>query len=465
MLRSLSLSFWGVAAASLISIGACGGGETTLPPLFEPKPECVGDPISVLNGQHRQVISFLEIGSLADGFDLDGDGDPDNKLAGVGSLAGEAILDSLAQYDILIPLEMFDMPAASGADECVKFALYLGLYKEDTDGDGEDTAVDGGDCNDHVMAIPGTEVAGNKLDDDCDGMADEVNDGPEQTASTDATDMDGDGQSPMDGDCDDTNAMVEAGTPEICGDGYDNDCDGVADRTADGTGIVTACNPFDDTPDEITIDDRSFDNAGVPLIKFTSGEVTSTANGLRLVAGPSLFQVGIPVTDDIELTLKITGTTIEADVEMSGGRVVAVNGRVIDSVTADTIRGLELEDIGLTPEDSLLDAVFANVLGTILALESLPENHPYKGCKMPDIDVDRDGNEAFCDKDLDGDPNTVQVDTCIDGDGTVVQDTIVNGVVTAHCSTAVDDEGKLRFVDGISVELNFDTSPADLVRP
>ncbi len=468
MQRSLSLMCWGLAAAAVLS--ACGGGDDDgqdLPPLFEPKPECMGESINPFAGQHHQLISFLEIGTAADGFDLDGDGMNDNKLAAVGGLAGPAIADSLAAYDLLIPLEMFDF-ANPAADTCVKFALYLGVYKYDADMDGEDTAVEDGDCNDHDGAIPGAEVAGNKKDDDCDGMADEVNDGPNQTASTDATDMDGDGQSPMGGDCDDTNAMVRSGTAEICGDGYDNDCDGVADRTADGTGIVTACNPYDATPDEIEIDPRSFGDGGVPLIKFTSGEVTSTANGLHLVAGPSLFQVGVPVTDDIELTLKITGTTIEVDIEMVDGRVVAVDGRlggVIDAKTADTIRGLTVEEIGLTPENSLLDAVFANVLGTILALESLPENHPYAGCKMPDIDVDRDGNEAFCDKNLDGDPNTQEVDTCIDGDGSVVQDTIVNGVVTAHCTEAVDGDGDPRFPDGISVELNFATAPATLVRP
>ncbi|KAB2904412.1 MAG: hypothetical protein F9K40_06940 [Kofleriaceae bacterium] len=463
MLRSLSLSFWGVAAAGLLSIaGACGGDDdTTLPPLFEPKPECEGQSISVLEGQHRQLISFLEIGDLADGFDLDGDGDPDNKLAGVGSLARDAILESLNEYDILIPLEMFDF-ATPGADSCVKFALYLGLYKEDADGDGEDTAVDGGDCNDHVMAIPGAEVADNRIDDDCDGLADELNDGPNQTASTDTGDMDMDGQSIMDGDCDDTNAMIKSGMAEICGDGYDNDCDGVADRTTDAQGVVTACNPYDDTPDTIRLDPRGFDTAGAPLIAFTSGEVTQEAGGLKLVAGPSLFQVSVPVTDGIELTLKITGTTVEADIEMAGDRVVAVNGRlggVIDAHTADTIRGLDVPEISLTPENSLLDAVFANVLGPLLALPALPPSSPHAGCRTPDIDVDRDGLEAFCDKNLDGDPNTQVVDTCIDGDGTVIEDT-----PTMQCSEALDSNGKKRFVDGISVELNFSTAPADLVR-
>ena len=49
--------------------------------------------------------------------------------------------------------------------------------------------------------------------------------------------------------------------------------------------------------------------------------------------------------------------------------------------------------------------------------------------------------------------------------GTEIKDEITNGVVTKHCSEAVDANGKPRFPDGVSVELNFRTAPADLVRP
>lgn len=461
MQRSLSLTLWGVAAAGCLA--ACGGDDDRLPPLFEPRPECMGESIVPLAGQHQQLISFLEIGDLADGFDLDGDGRPDNKLAGVGALARDAIQESLDEYDILIPLEMFDF-ATPAADSCVKFALYLGVYKLDLDEDGEETAVDGGDCNDHDPNIPGAEVPGNGKDDDCDGLADEAEDG---TPSTDTADADQDGQTIADGDCDDTNPMVKRGMAEICGDGLDNDCDGVADRTTNELGVVTACNPYDDSPDTIYMDPRGLDEQGRPLIAFTSGEVTSTPNGFQLTAGPSLFQVSVPVTDGIELTLKITGTQVEADVVMVNGRVAAMNGRlggVIDANTADTIRGLDVPEISLTPENSLLDAVFANVLGPLLALPALPPGHPHAGCRTPDIDVDRDGLEAFCDKNLDGDPMTQQVDTCIDGDGTVIEDRMVNGVLV-HCTEALDSAGRKRFVDGISVELNFATAPANLVQP
>lgn len=459
MSRSLS---WTLAAFAL-SVGACGGDDTTtpLPPLFEPKPECTGDPIAPFAGQQQQVISFLEIGATEDGFDLDGDGDLDNKLAGVGSLASGPIADSFADYSLLIPIEMFDFPTA-GADACVKFALYLGTYKADGDVDGEDTAVEGGDCNDHDAAIkPGAaERAGNFKDDDCDGKADELSDA---MPSTDTMDRDGDGVTMAAGDCDDTNNMIRGGAfAEICSDGFDNDCDGTADRNAAGD----ECNPYDATPDKITVDPLSFEG-GAPVVQFTSGEVTSVAGKLKLTAGPSLFAVSIPVSDGIVLTLKITGTTIEADVDTTGGKVTLQNGRlggVIDARTADTIRGLEVSQIGLKPEDSLLDAIFGNVLGTILALPSLPPGGPYENCRTPDIDVDRDGLEAFCDTNADANPATKVVDLCIDGDGTEVKDSVVNGV-TKHCSEALDADGKPRFPDGISVELNFRTAPATLARP
>jgi hypothetical protein len=445
---------------------ACGGSESP-GPLFEPKPECEGAPVSALTGMQPQVINTLGIGNAADGFDLDGDGEPDNKLAAVASIAQGAIDDSIADYSIVIPFEFFDLDAAA-EDECVKFAIYLGDYVVDNDGDGDDPLTAGGDCNDTPAGAginPGvTEVPDNGIDDDCDGLADED---AQNVPSTSTADADGDGVTIAGGDCDDTNNAVGAGMVEVCGDLLDNDCDGVADRT-ERDGMEPACSPFDGTAlADIPLDPLSFVGQD-PAISFKDG-VISTQNGkLVLDAGPSIFSVNIPVTDGINLDLRISGATIQADVVTQNGAIVLANGRlggVIDSKTADTIRGLEVEQIGLTPENSLLDATFANLLGPLLALpkSSKAIGDKYPGCRTPDIDVDRDGLESYCDSDPDDEIKVV--DVCIDGDGTEVTDvTDGAGGVIMQCSEAVKGD-KPRFVDGISVELNFTTSPVgNLIR-
>lgn len=448
--------------AVALPLAGCGGDDGPRPPLFEPRPECEGDAIVPFAGDHQNVISFIEIGDAEDGFDLDGADDldgpdePDNKLAAVGSLAREAIEDALTEYELIIPFEFFDLDGTS-ADECVKFGVYLGVYKQDGDEDGRDTAVPDGDCDDtRATSREGMpELDGNYVDDDCDGLADEVTDkAGGETPSTDVVDHDADGVTLADGDCDDsveTGAMATPGAAETCGDRLDNDCDGVADGSPDGT----TCNPYDETPDEIAVDPLSFEG-GEPLIVFDSGRI----EGGKLYAGPSIFSVAVPVIDGLTLDLRITGAQIEADVMMIGDSVGLANGRlggVIDSQTADNIRGLTVEEIGLTPENSLLDAIYANLLGTLLSLKATGPDHAYPGCKMPDIDVDRDGLEVFCDSDPNDDDKSV--DICIDGDGTVITDADAGG----DCTDVTDEAtGRPRFADGISVELNFSTVPTIL---
>ncbi|HEY6036803.1 MAG TPA: putative metal-binding motif-containing protein [Kofleriaceae bacterium] len=437
----------GFVAASLGA--ACGGDSGGGKELFTPKPECMGDPVTPYAGTMPQVISSLAIGSVQDGFDLDGDGKPDNKLSAVGSLAMSAIDDSMKNYEIIIPLEYFDLPVVA-ADTCVKFAIYYGNYDKDLDGDGKRPGISGGDCDDTATGsgnYPGaTEIVGDGIDNDCDGLADE--DG-QNVPSTNTDDADHDGQTIADGDCNDHDPTIKKGAPEICGDGKDNDCDGVADYSKDAQGNVTACSPFDTAhPADIKLDPLSFVGSA-PAIEFTSGTIDSS---MKLVAGPSLFSVNIPVTNGITLDLKISGATIQGTIGANGAISNGKLGGVIDAKTADTIRGLSVDQIGLTPDKSLLDAVFANLLGPLLALPKASAGilKTYPGCRTPDIDVDGDGLEAFCDSN----PNdeNKSVDVCVDGDGTVVKD---DGAT--QCSTAMKD-GKPRFVDGISVEMNFQTT-------
>lgn len=442
-----------ILAPVLALLAACGGDDDDDGgPLFEQQVECEGAPIAPLAGSQQQVISWIEIGGKEDGFDLDRDGEVDNQLFGVSDLARDGIQDSFDKFDIIAPIEFFDFDQPA-ADECVKFAVYLGAFKLDSDGDGQQTARGDGDCNDLEAGIMrgAAEVPDNYIDDDCDGMADDVDD----VASEDAEDHDGDGVTMADGDCDDTRMEVD-GAAEVCGDGLDNDCDGVADWGL--VGDSPACTPYDDSsPDRLVLDQASFNDDGSPVIAFTDGQVVEEGGKLMLHGGPALFSISLPIQTSLALDLKLTGATIEGELYetpsgwgIRGGKL----GGVIDARTADNIRGIEVPDINLGPEDSLLDAIFANVLGVFLALPK-SDDPMYSDCHVPDIDVDQDGLEIFCDSTPDDD--VMQVDMCIDGDGTVVMD--AGGV---NCTDAVDDDGNPRFTDGISVALNFETVPAVL---
>ena len=105
---------------------------------------------------------------------------------------------------------------------------------------------EGGDCDDEQAAIaPGVVELCDGIDNDCDGLVDD-DDGadldPDDTRLL-YRDRDGDGYgdatspiygcSPENtslgaGDCDDYDRRVNPGEPEVCDDGLDNDCDGVA---------------------------------------------------------------------------------------------------------------------------------------------------------------------------------------------------------------------------------------------
>jgi len=126
----------------------------------------------------------------------------------------------------------------------------------DLDGDGvsqED------DCDDNDAAVfPGndTDVMGDGIDQNCDGHdgIDSDGDGYGNLASggddcddSDPTltpaDVDQDGFSTCDGDCDDSTADVAPGRPEAC-DGIDTDCDGALDEDADGEDLCARSNGF-----------------------------------------------------------------------------------------------------------------------------------------------------------------------------------------------------------------------------
>jgi len=120
------------------------------------------------------------------------------------------------------------------------------LDEEDLDADGFSVA--DGDCDDNDAAVnPDAVEVANGYDDDCDGVAD--------TGFSDGDlDGDGDGVSIADGDCDDTDAMVSPHMEEVVANLRDDDCDGVADDGLDETDAdadgYPACDDCDDADPE-----------------------------------------------------------------------------------------------------------------------------------------------------------------------------------------------------------------------
>jgi hypothetical protein len=106
----------------------------------------------------------------------------------------------------------------------------LGDDPDDLDGDGYSIA--DGDCDDTRAEVhPGATEVSNGYDDDCDGDADEDLD-------PFGIDLDADGYTITGGDCDDREPLVFPGAEETA-DGRDEDCDGVADEDTEGAADET----------------------------------------------------------------------------------------------------------------------------------------------------------------------------------------------------------------------------------
>src|SRR5262249_41361118 len=343
----------------------------------------------------------------------------------------------------------------------------VGNFPADQDGDGAAAGKSGfgkgkggNDCNDHNPNVgPGhAEIPGNRIDDDCDGLADETDNpgGPDagpDIPSTDRMDMDGDRFSPATGDCNDYDPNIYPGAPEICGDGIDNNCDGVADE---------GCDPYDGTGNEVVQVQATslMPDPKTPKVIFGNGLISNSAIGgispPVLEAGPSEWSLQLPLSRGLMVNFHITGAHIRGHIDMdSMGRMTITDGilgGVLDAQTLATITGLNVSEANIHPEQSLLDVVFTGTLGSLLGLRTDRMGH-----LLPDIDVDGDGFETFWDSKA-GEA-IPKVDTCQDGDGTIITNSMVP---SGKCWEAVDSHGKLRFVDGLSTAIKFSIVPVKL---
>lgn len=119
------------------------------------------------------------------------------------------------------------------------WAQAMGLGEEDltVDGDGDGWTPVAGDCDDDDPAVSPSspEIPGNGVDDNCDGYADD-------------DDFDMDGWWWLAGDCDDQDPDVNPGATEVPGNGIDDDCDGHIDAfDADGDGFYDTEGDCDDS--------------------------------------------------------------------------------------------------------------------------------------------------------------------------------------------------------------------------
>ena len=139
-------------------------------------------------------------------------------------------------------------------DTCAFEHLTVSVPDGDFDGFG-DLALGGTDCDDGDVAInpDAGELTGDEVDQNCDGLevcwSDSDGDGspgrPYEVVSEDTSCADpGEGPTSAEIDCDDTQPLEAPGLTEVCGNGLDDDCDGIGGTDGvnypddDGDGLV-----------------------------------------------------------------------------------------------------------------------------------------------------------------------------------------------------------------------------------
>ena len=125
--------------------------------------------------------------------------------------------DTIASSD---SYRSFAASEAADASQRPKLEVtYANNNSTEVDADGDGYTVTGGDCNDSDASVyPGApEICGDGIDQDCNGS--------DLTCPEDI-DNDGDGFTENQGDCNDSDATIYPGAEEICGDRIDQDCNG-----------------------------------------------------------------------------------------------------------------------------------------------------------------------------------------------------------------------------------------------
>ena len=206
---------------------------------------------------------------------------------------------------------------------------------------------DSTDCDDTRFDVnPGMdELCDGAVDEDCDGTVDE---GDALDADTWFLDGDGDGYgdtslsttactepsgyAAVDGDCDDGEPLANPGETEVCGDGLDNDCDGLSEscivtRTlGDADAVLLGLAAGDEAGSGVAfVGDLDGDGtADLAVGAALDDSAGSDAGAVYLIGGAGL--VAAPLTAALDLDVAATTTWTGASAGDEAGAWVAAAG-------------------------------------------------------------------------------------------------------------------------------------------